>query len=252
MPLPLLAYPLTTQNARVSNLAGNQHSNGPSVGALAPAASGGENPWVNGLIEQAYRQIFFQPLSCDREPFLESQLRNGAITMRDFVRGLLLSERFTKDYYQCSSNYRIVDQVVGRALGREVHGQAERLAWSIVIAELGFTAFVDQLLDGEEYMTHFGYDRVPQQRSRLLPGHAIGNRPIYQSFPRYGADWRDAQQRRAPSGQGAALSSLTAASTWVNGQPPAWALKVWLGLAIVGSVEISRVLLTIALSMLKS
>jgi phycobilisome rod-core linker protein len=36
-------------------------------------------------------------MSCDREIYLESQLRSGYITMRDFVRGLLLSERFSKD-----------------------------------------------------------------------------------------------------------------------------------------------------------
>ena len=117
MAIPLLGYPLSTQNGRVSNLAGNtstvQAQLYPSAAGDATAVSG-----IDAVIERAYRQVFFHAMRCDREPFLESQLRNGNITVRDFIRGLLLSERFQQGYYQCSSNYRMVDQVVGRVLGR--------------------------------------------------------------------------------------------------------------------------------------
>ena len=44
----------------------------------------------------------------------------------------------------------MVDQEVGRVLGRPTHGDAERLAWSMVIGEKGFTTFVDALLDSPE------------------------------------------------------------------------------------------------------
>ena len=254
MAVPLQAYPLTTQNARVSNLAGD---NSTVRTELTGSSAGGADAYrsdVDNLIEQAYQQIFFHAMRSDREPFLESQLRSGNITARDFIRGLLLSERFQQGYYQCSSNYRMVDQVVGRVLGRPVHGDAERLAWSIVIGEKGFTTFVDTLLSSDEYMGSFGYDLVPQQRSRVLPGRSLGEIPIYQSFPRYGADWRDSLQDRAPSAQFDDMQgqTLQASTLWVNGQPPAWLLKVWLGLFIVGGFEITRVLLTIAISMVRS
>ena len=156
-------------------------------------------------------------------------------------------ERFQQGYYQCSSNYRMVDQVVGRVLGRPVHGDAERRAWSIVIGEKGFTAFVDAVLDSPEYMESFGYDLVPQQRSRVLPGRSLGEMPIYQQFPRYGADWRDACRSRSCSDQDE-MQQLEMSSAWVNGQP-AWALKLWLGLAVVGGFELGRVVLTMAGSM---
>ena len=254
MALPLQAYPLTTQNARVSNLAGDTST---VRTELTGSSEGGADTYrsnINSLIEQAYQQIFFHAMQSDREPFLESQLRSGNITLRDFIRGLLLSERFQQGYYQCSSNYRMVDQVVGRVLGRPVHGDAERLAWSIVIGEKGFTNFVDTLLNSDEYMSCFGYDLVPQQRSRVLPGRSLGETPIYQSFPRYGADWRDTLQERAPSAQfdGMQGQTLQVSELWVNGQPPAWLLKVWLGLFVVGGFEITRVLLTIAISMVRS
>ena len=72
----------------------------------------------------------------------------------------------------------------------------------------------------------FGYDLVPQQRSRVLPGLSLGEIPIYQSFPRYVADWRDSLQKRAPSAQVEYLQTQTlqTSALWVNGQPPAWLL----------------------------
>ena len=164
---------------------------------------------------------------------------------------MLLSDRFISDYYQCNSNYRMIDQVIGRVLGRQVYSNAERLRWSIVIAEQGFPAFVDQVLDSDEYLSNFGLDLIPSQRSRVLPGRATGELPIYQQFPRYGADWRDVMAQRAPSPNQSLAPSGQVSDAWVNGQPPAWALKVWLAVAIVGGVEITRVLLTVALAALR-
>ena len=215
MAIPLLGYPLNTQNGRVSNLAGDNSTIKPQTYASSAAGDDSARTEMDSLIEQAYRQVFFHAMRSDREPFLESQLRSGNITVRDFIRGLLLSERFQQGYYQCSSNYRMVDQVVGRVLGRPTHGDAERRAWSIVIGEKGFTAFVDAVLDSPEYMESFGYDLVPQQRSRVLPGRSLGETPIYQQFPRYGADWRDALQDRAPSDH-VTLSKTIARATIAN------------------------------------
>ena len=252
MAIPLLRYPLSTQNGRVSNLAGDSSTVQNQFYGSSSAGDESTRADMDSVIELAYRQVFFHAMRSDREPFLESQLRSGNITVRDFIRGLLLSERFQQGYYQCNSNYRMVDQTVGRVLGRPVHGDAERRAWSIVIGEKGFTAFVDALLDSSEYMGSFGYDLVPTQRSRVLPGRALGETPIYQEFPRYGADWRDSLQDRAPSDQAAQMQLLQTSAAWVNGQPPAFALKLWLGFAVVGGFELGRVILTIAFSMLRS
>jgi len=114
---------------------------------------------------------------------LESQLRSGQITTREFIRGLLKSDKFRNDFYRCNSNYRVVEQVVGRVLGRPVHGEAERIAWSIVIAQKGLPGFIDALLDSQEYLEAFGDDLVPYQRSRTLAGQAIGAMPFNQQAP---------------------------------------------------------------------
>ena len=143
------------------------------------------------IIEKCYRQIYFYAMNCDRDWFLESQLRSGSISVRDFIRGLLLSDRFYRGYVECNGNDRVVEQVIGRVLGRPIYGPDEVNSWSIVIAELGFAAFVDAILESSEYFDKFGIDGIPQQVNRILPGRSQGEMPIYQRLPRYGESWRD-------------------------------------------------------------
>ena len=143
------------------------------------------------IIEKCYRQIYFYAMKCDRDLLLESQLRSGSITVRDFIRGLLLSDRFYRGYVECNGNDRLVEQVIGRVLGRPIYGPDEVNSWSIVIAEQGFAAFVDAILESSEYFDRFGIDGIPQQVNRILPGRSQGEIPIYQRLPRYGESWRD-------------------------------------------------------------
>ena len=82
MSLPLLAYPLSSQNSRVAppggaSLAAQQFLQ--DAGGSYSQGSG-----VDLLIEKAYKQVFFHAMRCDRIEHLESQLRNGMIPVRDF------------------------------------------------------------------------------------------------------------------------------------------------------------------------
>ena len=238
MALPLLATKPITQNSRVNNF---------SIGTDEAPRTQVD---VEEQIERAYRQIFFHAFKVDREPMLEMQFRNGDLTARDFVRGLLLSRKFRDGFYRCNSNYRVVEQIVGRVLGREVHGDQERIAWSIVIANQG----LEGLLNSQEYLEAFGLETVPYQRSRVLAGHAKPQLPFNQQAPRYNAYWRDASARRAPAnpfaGGGAQFSGGQMSAAWVGGQPPKLAQTIWLALAAIGGLEVLRVLLTSAGAML--
>lgn len=186
MAIPLLNYAPVTRNARVKGyeIPGDDQ---PKIYSAENLLAAGE---LSDLIEAAYRQIFFHAFKRDREPFLESQLRNGQITVRDFVRGLLLSETYRTSFYDKNSNYRFVEQTVQRALGRDVYGEDEKIAWSIVVATKGLRGFVDALLDTDEYLENFGYDTLPYQRRRNLPGRAEGEIPFNISSPRYDAYYR--------------------------------------------------------------
>jgi phycobilisome rod-core linker protein len=181
--IPLLDYAPKSQNARVAGfeVGGDEQAkiyNGENVLSSTD---------MDELIEAAYRQIFFHAFKWDREPFLESQLRNGQITVRDFIRGLLLSKTFKNSFYDKNSNYRFVEQCVQRILGRDVYSEREKIAWSIVVATKGIKGFVEQLLDSEEYLENFGYDTVPYQRRRVLASRELGEMPFNIKSPRYDA-----------------------------------------------------------------
>jgi phycobilisome rod-core linker protein len=181
--IPLLSYAPVCQNQRVASYeVGGEEQ--PKIYSTENLVFGTD---MDELIDAAYRQIFFHAFACDREPFLESQLRFGQITVRDFIRGLLLSKTYKNSFYDKNSNYRFVEQCVQRVLGRDVYSEREKIAWSIVVATKGIQGFVDQLLDTEEYLANYGYDTVPYQRRRILPGRTQGETPFNIKSPRYDA-----------------------------------------------------------------
>ena len=249
MALPLLATQLQTMNARVNSflVPGAQDSRELQSGTGELSGNGN----FEGLVAQAYRQIFFHAFKVDRDPALESQLRNGQITMRDFVRGLLLSRKFRDDFYRCNSNYSMVEQVVNRVLGRPVHGNRERLAYSIVIAHQGLEAFIDTLLNSEEYMGAFGYNAVPYQRSRILAGQAMGTMPFNQQAPRYDSGWRDKTATRAPA-KLLWQNTINERPAWLANAPAPWAQKLWLNTVAAGGFVITGLVLWIAIAMLST
>ena len=181
MAIPLLKYAPVTQNSRVAGYTvGNDEA--PRIYTTANLLSAGQ---LDDLIEAAYRQIFFHAFAADREVFLESQLRSGNISVRQFVRGLILSKTYRSSFYDKNSNYRFVEQTVQRVLGRDVYSEKEKIAWSIVVATKGIEGFVDALLNSDEYLEAFGDDILPYQRRRSLPSQAIGERPFNIKSPRY-------------------------------------------------------------------
>lgn len=186
MAIPLLEYSPSSQNQRVTSfeVPGDEQ---PRIFSTDNILSPGD---MDTLIEAAYRQIFFHAFAADRERFLESQLRNGQITVRDFIRGLILSDTYKRSFYDLNSNYRFVEQTVQRVLGRDVYDQREKIAWSIVVATKGIKGFVDALLNTQEYIDNFGDNIVPFQRRRVLHSRATGDRPFNITSPRYDEYYR--------------------------------------------------------------
>ena len=252
MALPLLKISPVAQNARVKSFP----IGGDESPRLSPLDLGRSKAATDAIIAQAYRQIFFHAFKVDRDPVLESQLRSGQITVKDFIRALLLSEKFRNDFYRCNSNYRMVDQIVGRVLGRSVHGDQERMALSILIAQQGLPGLVDHLLESEEYLQAFGGDQVPHQRSRVLAGQAQGTQPFNQQAPRYDAYWRDMSVRRAPAGVGTGWSpsgGLTMVRPrWLADAPSPLARQIWQGLVTAGGFGLTAFLLYVAAVMLST
>lgn len=183
MSIPLLSVTPKTQNQRVDGYDVPDEDD-PKLYRLADATSETD---ITNLIWAAYRQIYSEHLILEsyRQPFLESQLKNRAISVREFVRGLGKSETYRELVAETNSNYRLVDITFKRFLGRASYGKDEQIAWSIVIATKGLHGFIDAVVDSDEYGQNFGDDIVPYQRRRLE------GRPFNLVNPRYDDYWRN-------------------------------------------------------------
>ena len=183
MSIPVLKYKPSSQNQRVEGYEVPSEDT-PVMYRLADATSDQD---IDEIIWAGYRQIFSEHLILERyrQPNLESQMRNRAINVSDFIRGLGKTSVYWEEVAETNSNYRLVDISFKRFLGRATYNKKEQIAWSIIIATKGLHGFIDALVDSDEYRKNFGNDIVPYQRRRYE------GRPFNLVNPRYGADFRN-------------------------------------------------------------
>lgn len=186
MSIPLLQYKPSSQNQRVDGYEVSGEDT-PKIYRLEDSPTYSD---IQQLIWAGYRQVFSEHeiLKFYRQENLESQLKNRAITTRDFIRGLAKSEPFRRLVVETNNNYRVVEICLKRLLGRAPYNKEEEIAWSIKIATLGWGNFVDALIDSEEYLSNFGENTIPYQRRRYK------GRPFNLVTPRYADYWRDKQE----------------------------------------------------------
>nr|YP_010726431.1 phycobilisome rod-core linker polypeptide [Hypnea spinella]WDY84906.1 phycobilisome rod-core linker polypeptide [Hypnea spinella] len=192
MSIPVLNYSFSTQNQRVDGFEYYPGEEQPKIYTTENLPTAYE---MDEIIWAAYRQIFseHQILSSNAEPFLESQLRFNQIKVKDFIKGLLLSNSFRDLNYNFNNNYRFVEMVIQRVLGRDIYNNREKLAFSIIIASQGLDVFFDTLLNSDEYIENFGDNTVPYQRRRIIAQRSKGEVPFNLKTPRMGKEFLDKQ-----------------------------------------------------------
>jgi phycobilisome rod-core linker protein len=233
MTIPLLDYSPSSQNQRVAGyeVPGDEQ---PRIYTTDYLPSSGE---LDEIIKAAYRQIFNeqQLLKSNRQTGLESQLRSNQIDVRDFIKGLLLSDTFRDRNYEPNNNYRFVQMCVQRVLGREVYSDREKLSWSIILATKGLQGFIEALLNSVEYLGNFGNNTVPYQRRRILPQRSMGELP-FTRMPRYGADYRTKLEEMGYF-QGRSFGATR--WKWQQQPYPNVVRNIGAGIAVVGGVLLS-------------
>ena len=119
----------------------------------------------------AYRQVFgnVQPMESERLLSAESQLRNGDISVREFVRSLALSSFYRSRYFDAVSPHRAVELNFKHLLGRPPQDEAEISAHVATVATSGFEGEINSYLDSDEYLQTFGEDTVPYPTSWNSP-----------------------------------------------------------------------------------
>jgi phycobilisome rod-core linker protein len=245
MPISLLEYSPVSQNQRVDGFE-VPNDDIPRIYTIDNKLSNSD--W-DTLIFAAYRQIYNeqQMLDSHRQLSLESQLRAGQITVRDFIRGLILSDSFRRLIFDSNNNYRFVEICIQRLLGRNVYGDREKIAWSILVATKGIQGFVDELLNSEEYLTCFGDSTVPYQRRRSL-SHQIQGEVTFAHTARYGADYRDRLPKQVFTGNKGAARLDYLRWEWQK-NPPAIIGKIGTGIVFTGVGVIGLLILGVFLGL---
>jgi phycobilisome rod-core linker protein len=201
MSLSLLNYTPRSQNQRVHGfeIPGDEQ---PRLFTTDNLLSGGD---MDVLIAAAYRQICNeqQMLVSNRQIALESQLRGGQITVKDFIYGLATSDSFRRLVHETNNNYRFAEICIQRILGRNVYSEREKIAWSAVLMTKGLPGFINALVNSEEYDLNFGDNTVPYQRRRVLPQRSKGDLP-FARMARYDEYHLAQIPKQQFSGQGAA------------------------------------------------
>lgn len=253
MSLQLLKYEPTSQNQRVKGfeVPGDEQ---PRVFSVENLLDDGE---IQDLIWAAYRQIFNeqQLLASNRLHGLESKLKMGQITVKSFIRGLLLSQVFRERNYETNNNYRFVRMCLQRVLGREAYSDREVLSWSILLGTKGLNGFINELLDSEEYTENFGENTVPYQRRRILPQRDHGD-VTFAHTPRYAEDYLaqlkslgyDFERTHIPGSY--RNTSLPLPPRWQWQQPPypAAVRRLGAGIAIFGVSFVGLLAIAVVLS----
>lgn len=123
-------------------------------------------------IRATYKHVLGNPHVMNSEQLVtaESQLIDGSISVREFVRAVGKSEFYRSRYFEKCAPYRFVELNFMHFLGRAPRDQAEISEHVIRCVEEGYDAEIDSYIDSAEYQEVFGENIVPYNRPTSLIG----------------------------------------------------------------------------------
>ncbi|MGD1851418.1 MAG: phycobilisome rod-core linker polypeptide [Cyanophyceae cyanobacterium] len=122
---------------------------------------------LQNVIRSVYRQVLGNGhlMESDRLDSAESLLRNGDITVRQFVSAVGSSDLYRRLFFESSSQYRFIELNIKHFLGRAPRDQAEISEHVAIYNEGGYDVDIASYIDSDEYMLHFGETTVPYIRT---------------------------------------------------------------------------------------
>ena len=132
---------------------------------IRPSMSGAQKAEV---IRAAYRQVFerdiakaYSQVVC---PVEATQVRQGQISMREFIRALGRSKEYRRQFYGRFVNSRVVELAFRHFLGRGISSREEFTTYFDIVSAQGLAGLVDSLVNSMEYARVFGEETVPYLR----------------------------------------------------------------------------------------
>jgi len=149
------------------------------------------------VIKAAYRQIFERDITraySQSISYLESQVKNGDITMKEFVRRLCKSPLYRKQFFEPFINSRALELAFRHILGRGPSSREEVQKYFIIVSDGGLAALIDELVDSQEYADYFGEETVPYIRGLGQEAQECRNWGMQQDLFNYSAPFRKVPQ----------------------------------------------------------
>lgn len=128
------------------------------------------------VIRAVYRQVLGNAHVMESERLIaaESQLKQGNLSVREFVRQLAKSDLYRSRFFDSCYRYRAIELNFKHLLGRAPDSFEEMRYHSTTLDESGFEADIDTYLDSDEYQTAFGKNIVPYYRGHhTQPGQSL-------------------------------------------------------------------------------
>jgi len=149
------------------------------------------------VIKAAYRQIFERDITraySQSISYLESQVKNGDISMKEFVRRLAKSPLYRQQFFEPFINSRALELAFRHILGRGPSSREEVQKYFSILSDGGLNALIDALVDSQEYSDYFGEETVPYLRGLGVEAQECRNWGMQQDLFSYSAPFRKVPQ----------------------------------------------------------
>jgi phycobilisome core-membrane linker protein len=162
--------------------------------AMKPGLSAIEK---NDVIKAAYRQLFERDITraySQSVSDLESKVKNGDISMKEFVRRMAKSPLYRQQFFTPFINSRALELAFKHILGRGPSSREEVQKYFSIVSDKGLAGLVDALVDSREYSDYFGEETVPYLRGLGQEAQECRNWGPQQDLFRYSAPFRKIPQ----------------------------------------------------------
>ncbi len=131
---------------------------------------------VDSIIKAVYRQVLGNAyvMESERLSIEESKLKNGELSVREFVRAVCKSGLYQSRFFDSCPRYRAIELNFKHILGRAPDSFDEMRSKSNILDSEGYDAEIDSYVDSDEYQSVFGENIVPYHRGyKTQPGKTM-------------------------------------------------------------------------------
>ncbi|MDF5728462.1 MAG: phycobilisome linker polypeptide [Rhizonema sp. PD38] len=144
---------------------------------------------VEAVIRATYRQLLGNDylMASERLKSAESLLRDGNLTVREFVRSVAKSELYKNKFFYNNFQTRFIELSYKHLLGRAPYDESEVSYHNDLYHNQGYDIEIDSYIDSFEYQQNFGDNVVPYYRGfETQPGQkTVGFNRIFRLYRGY-------------------------------------------------------------------